>query len=116
MAIASSIAISIRERISEIGVLKSLGFDKFKIIMLIMLESIEIAVIGGLVGCFMAYFLIGRGNFVVDLPPQSVPLIIDQNTIISGIVISLIVGIIGSLPTTLKAVQYSILTALNKVD
>jgi putative ABC transport system permease protein len=52
---ANTMAMSVRERIKEVGVLKTVGFTNGKILTMIVAESIIIAMVGGLLGCFFAY-------------------------------------------------------------
>ena len=52
---ANTMAMSVRERIKEIGVLKTLGFTTGKVLGMIIAESVIIAMVGGLVGSFLAF-------------------------------------------------------------
>jgi putative ABC transport system permease protein len=51
---ANTMAMSVRERVSEIGILKTLGFTRENILFLILGESVLIALIGGAVGFGLA--------------------------------------------------------------
>jgi putative ABC transport system permease protein len=48
-------AMSVRERIKEIGVLRTLGFTTEKVLAMIVAEAVIIAMLGGLLGCVMAF-------------------------------------------------------------
>ncbi len=52
---ANTMAMSVRERIKEIGLLKTLGFTTGKVLAMIIAESVIIAMIGGLLGCLLAF-------------------------------------------------------------
>jgi putative ABC transport system permease protein len=70
-------AMSVRERVKEIGVLRTLGFTEGKVLSMIILESVIIALVGGLLGCLLAYgvsLAIGEAELVylpagLPLPP-----------------------------------------------
>src|SRR6185436_4180015 len=47
---ATAMAMSMRERTTEIAVLKAIGFQRYRVLFLILGESCVIALIGGLVG------------------------------------------------------------------
>ena len=73
----NTMAMSVRERIKEIGVLKTLGFTKAKVLGMIIMESVIIALLGGLLGWLLAYgvsLALGRAQLVflpagLPLPP-----------------------------------------------
>ncbi len=50
MVSANTVAMSVRERTREIGVLKTLGFQARSVLMLVLGEAVAIALMGGLVG------------------------------------------------------------------
>ncbi len=52
---ANTMAMSVRERIKEVGVLKTVGFTNGKILTMIVAESVIIAMVGGLIGCLLAF-------------------------------------------------------------
>jgi len=55
---ANTMAMSVRERIKEIGVLRTLGFTTDKVLAMIIAEAVIIAMLGGLLGCLMAFALV----------------------------------------------------------
>ncbi len=62
---ANAISMSVRERVREVGVLKTLGFTAGGVLGIILGEALMIAVAGGAVGCAMAGVLcIGARNAV----------------------------------------------------
>jgi putative ABC transport system permease protein len=52
---ANTMAMSVRERIKEVGVLKTVGFTNGKILAMIVAESVIIALVGGFLGCLLAF-------------------------------------------------------------
>ncbi len=55
---ANTMAMSIRERTREVAVLKTLGFTRNSILGLFVGEAVSLAVIGGLVGSLLCYFVV----------------------------------------------------------
>ncbi len=55
---ANTAAMSIRERRTEIAVLRSIGFPERTILSMLLAESLIIALVGGLLGCGTAYLLL----------------------------------------------------------
>lgn len=54
---ANTISMSVRERIREVGVLKTLGFSSTEVVAMILGESTFIGLVGGIVGCAIAVAL-----------------------------------------------------------
>ena len=59
---ANTMAQSIRERTSELAVLKTLGFTDRRVLVLVLAESFALAVAGGAVGLGVGYALTGLGD------------------------------------------------------
>jgi putative ABC transport system permease protein len=55
---ANTAAMSIRERRSEIAVMRSMGFGAGLVLVLLLAESLIVGVVGGLLGCGSAYFVL----------------------------------------------------------
>jgi putative ABC transport system permease protein len=60
---ANTMAMSIRERKSEIAILKTLGFTSGHVLGVLVVESAFIAVAGGLLGSLAAKYLLGAVDF-----------------------------------------------------
>lgn len=54
---ANTISMSVRERIREVGILKTLGFSSSEVLSMILSESAFIGLVGGIVGCAIAVLL-----------------------------------------------------------
>ncbi len=115
---ANTMALSARERVREIAVLRTLGFSSWKILTLILGESLILALIGG---------IIGLGAFIIGLKPLKASL---MNTPISGfasaikpfpevlllgLIITLLVGLLSGLAPAIRASQRPITEGLRHV-
>ena len=67
---ANTASMSIRERRNEIALMRSLGFSPASILWLLLAESAAIAIIGGIIGCVGALFLL-NGARLGGLGPLS---------------------------------------------
>jgi putative ABC transport system permease protein len=95
----NTMAMSIRERSHEIAILKSLGFQNESLLGILVGESVLIALLGGVTGCFGAKLLF----LAVDLSELSMGFIrsfqIDLSTLALGLGIALVVGLVsGGVP------------------
>ena len=106
---ANTMAMSVRERITEIGVLRTLGFTTGKVLTIIMFESALISLIGGFLGCGLAYVtsvFLGQAQIMfagLSLPPV---------VVLISLAVALAIGILSSLVPALGATRLSITEAL----
>ena len=102
---------SIRERINELGVLKTLGFTNSRILGIVLLESCAIAVIGGGIGLLLAWTIIAQGDPtggflpIFHFPPRDLVL---------GIVLVALLGFAAGLLPAVQASRLKIVDALRR--
>jgi putative ABC transport system permease protein len=61
LAAANSIAMSARERVTEVAVMRALGFSAYRVMMLTLIEAAAVAAVGGAAGAGAAYALFRNG-------------------------------------------------------
>ena len=107
----NAVAQSVRERINELGVLKTLGFTDGRILAIVLLESCTIAIIGGGIGLFVAWAIIAQGDPtggflpIFHFPPRD---------LIFGVVLVALLGIGTGLIPALQASRLKIVDALRR--
>ena len=109
---------AISNRIKDIGVLRILGYARWHILVSFLLESLVIALLGGLLGCALGSLTSGLtvnsvmgssgggGKFVV------LQLVVDARIWAAGVFLTLLMGGIGGLVPALSAVRLKPLEAL----
>ena len=113
---ANTMAMSVRERVSEIGILKTLGFTQENVLFLIVGESVVLAITGGILGFVLAY------GIVAVLRTQHAAMIslnlleISPPLAALGIVLAVIVGLASSAGPALGAARRGILECLRLSD
>jgi putative ABC transport system permease protein len=111
MVAASTMMQSVRERTSELAVLKTLGFTDAKILALVLSESLFITLAGGGLGLALAWMFVKRGDptggllAVFALPPED---------IVAGIVLMLLMGLLAGITPALGAMRLRITDALRR--
>jgi putative ABC transport system permease protein len=109
----NTMAMSVRERIKEVGVLKTLGFTNTAILGIIIGEAATIALIGGIIGVLLASGLtIFVGKFAETFNSQLIGLSITMPVALFCIAVALLVGIISSFIPALNASRTNILDSL----
>lgn len=109
----NTMAMSVRERIKEVGVLKTLGFNNDAILGMIVGEAICISLIGGAIGLLFASFLtIGVGKAAGGTIPQLNNLSITWFTVLVAMGLAFVVGVVSSFIPAWNAAKTNILDSL----
>jgi putative ABC transport system permease protein len=108
-------AMAMRERTTEIAVLKAIGFSKLSVLGMILGESVLIAALGGLVGIAMGCALMeGLHRVAVQLIPISM---VDMAGM--WIVVLLLtaggIGLISGIVPAIRAARLSVVDGLRRV-
>jgi putative ABC transport system permease protein len=109
----NTMAMSVRERIKEVGVLKTLGFNSEAILGIIVGEAVCIALIGGVIGLLFASVLtVGVGKGAGSFMPQLQNLSITPFTALVAMALALVVGLVSSFIPAWNAAKTNILDSL----
>lgn len=109
----NTMAISVRERISELGVLKAIGFTDRSVLFLVLSESLVIAFFGGVLGLVLAWGAIpGISAALAGLLP---PLFLSKPLLAMGLVFALFVGAASGLLPGIGAMRMRVVNALRRV-
>jgi hypothetical protein len=109
---------AVSQRIKDIGVLRLLGYGRAHILVSFVMESLGIALLGGLLGCALGSLSDGlSATSIVSSGPGGgksvvLKLTVDANIITGGLVLSLAMGAIGGVVPALYAVYRRALDAL----
>ena len=107
---ASTMAQSVRERTSELAVLKTLGFADRLILMLVLAESVFIALAGGAVGLGLAWLFVQNGD-----PTGALPIfILPARDLALGVALMLLMGLLAGVVPAMAAMRLRITDALRR--
>jgi len=105
-------ALSIRERTREIGVLKTLGFSGPRILRMVLGESVLLALLGGLPGLAIAALItIGLRASLANIAPAFA---VSPVIMLEGIVLMVALGLFTGVIPALNAMRLKIATALGR--
>jgi putative ABC transport system permease protein len=109
---ANTMAMSVRERIREVGVLKTLGFTQGEILGIVLGEAAFLALIGGILGCSLAMLL----TFVLRQAPaffaELKTLTIVPPVAALLLVIAVLIGLVSSIVPAWNASRTNIIDSL----
>jgi len=109
----NTMAISVRERIGELAVLKAIGYGDRTVLFFVLTESLAIALVGGLLGLALAKLTVPLLDKLLNgrLPN----LILSPSILTSGLVVAVLVGIISGLLPGISAMRMRVINALRRV-
>jgi putative ABC transport system permease protein len=109
----NTMAISVRERIGELAVLKAIGFSDRSILFFVLAESLTIALVGGLLGLGLAALAIPVLAAALN---GLLPTLILSPAILSvGLGTALLVGVVSGLLPGIGAMRMRVVNALRRV-
>ena len=113
---ANTMAMSVRERVREVGVLKTLGFTPQAVLGLVLGEAVAISLVGGALGYFISTFLmrgVAKSPFGGFLPPMGA---FNLPVAFTCVATAAAIGFLSSLVPALNASRISIVEALRSTD
>jgi ABC-type antimicrobial peptide transport system permease subunit len=112
---------AISQRTKDIGVLRILGYARWQILVSFVLESLWIAIVGGLLGCALGALgtTISGGKMTSVIGGEGgwgktveLRLLVTANTVLIGVLLSLIMGFLGGLLPGVAAMRLKPLEAM----
>ena len=109
----NTMAISVRERTSELAVFKAIGYSDRVILFFVLAESLTVALFGGLLGLLLAKLII---PFLAKALSSMLPnLILSPSILGLGLGMALFVGLLSGLLPGLGAMRLRVVNALRRV-
>ena len=109
----NTMAISVRERTSELAVLKAIGYSDRSILFFVLSESLVIALFGGLLGLLLA--VIATPVLATLLASMLPNLVLPASILIVGLGVALVVGVAAGLLPGIGAMRMRVVNALRRV-
>jgi putative ABC transport system permease protein len=109
LVVGNTIAQSVRERIPELAILKTLGFGDSSVLAFVLAEAAVLCVIGGLLGLGIATPL---GVAITQATGGNLPLAVDAKVWLTGIVAIVVLSLAVGLLPALRAARLTIVDAL----
>ncbi|MES2439087.1 MAG: ABC transporter permease [Verrucomicrobiota bacterium] len=107
----NTMAQSVRERTSELGVLKAVGFTNLRVLALVLLESCLIATLAGFSGLLVAWLIALRGSPA----PEMLPIFfIPNSSLVIGALLAISLGLTAGALPALQAMNLKIADALRR--
>jgi putative ABC transport system permease protein len=109
----NTMAISVRERTSELAVFKAIGYSDRSVLFFVLAEALTIALIGGLLGMILAEVLVPKlADALNGLLPS---IVLETKMLFFGLVVAIFTGFISGFLPGLNAMHLRIVNALRRV-
>ena len=109
----NTMAISVRERTSELAVFKAIGFSDLAILFFVLAEALAIALFGGLLGILGAMILVpALGKALAGLLPS---IVLAPSMLLLGLVLAVVVGFASGIIPGVSAMRLRVVNALRRV-
>lgn len=112
--VGNTMAMSLRERTREIALLKAIGFNQSTVLGLFLVESIAVAMIGGIVGAFGAMLLFASID-LSGVDPGLGMFYIPLRTALWALLLAAAIGLFSGLIPAWRAAHVSVIEGLRKV-
>lgn len=109
----NTMAIAVRERTREMAVFKAVGFSDFAVLLLVLAESILIALVGGTLGVLLA--LIAIPPLASSLSGLLGGLVLSPEALLFGLLLALLVGLVSGLIPGVIAMRMRIVSAIRHI-
>ena len=106
----NTMAIAVRERTSELAVMKAVGFSDRFVLGLVLAESLLIAAVGGGLGLLLA-----RGLVAQDLTRGLLLVFLPGSALAAGAALALATGLLAGLLPALGAMRLNVVDALRRI-
>jgi putative ABC transport system permease protein len=107
----NTMAQAVRERMSELGVLKAIGFTDGQVLRLVLTEALIIAVIGGGIGLLLGWMAVSAGDPTGGALPV---FIVSARDLALGGVFVILLGIVSGAFPALQAMKLNAVEALRR--
>jgi putative ABC transport system permease protein len=113
--VANAIVLSVQDRIRDHAILQTLGFDGSLIARLIVMEGLLLGVIGGVIGTVAALIATQWSSLSLSTEGLNIPIRADMSILLTGFVVSILLGVVAGLVPAWQASRREITTAFRAV-
>ena len=107
----NTMAQAVRERTSELGVLKAIGFTDGQVLGLVLAEALLIAAVGGGIGLALGALFVGAGDPTGGALPV---FILRTRDVVIGVICVVLLGVVSGLLPALQAMRMNPVDALRR--
>ena len=110
--VATTTVMSVQDRMAEYAVLQTIGVRPMGALRLVLAESTILCLAGGMLGTLLALTALNFGGFAIGAEGATIAFRPSIKLLISGAVVSLVLGLLAGLPPAIQAATAPIVRSL----
>jgi putative ABC transport system permease protein len=114
LVVGTTMAQSVRERISELAVLKTLGFSNARVLAIVLAESLLLAGVGGGLGLFLGWAFVESASKIPQVIGLLPVLYVPMRDIVIGLVLAALLGVVSGAIPAAQAMRLRIADGLRR--
>jgi putative ABC transport system permease protein len=118
LILGNTVAMGVRERTNEYGVLRAIGFLPRHLVQFVLGEAATIGALGGIVGLLISYPIVekGVGRFLEENMRGFFPYFrIDPSTAVQAVLFAILLGLIAAAIPAYNASKLNVIDSLRRV-
>jgi putative ABC transport system permease protein len=119
LILGNTIAMGVRERTREYGVLKALGFSSGQVRTFVIGDALTVGTLVAIVGLLISYPIVelGMGRFLEENFGSWFPYFrVSAATAVAAVIVSIVLGVVSSLIPARQAARLAVVDALRRVE
>jgi len=118
LIVANTIAMSARERVTEIAVMRALGFLQGHVLSIVLLETVVLSLLGGIVGALLSVPLIqglAAGMKHTPVAPFAYNFRVTGATLLTAFLVSVGIGVVSGIVPAIRSSRIKVVDGLRQV-
>ena len=115
-AVANSVSMSVRDRVREMAVLRTLGYRRGRVVRLVLAESVLVALLAAAIGCASAVLVSRLGGFAISVEGYTITPHLSTQIALLSLAAGGFLGLLGAYLPARAGARRPIVAALREVD
>lgn len=116
LSVANTVSMSVRDRTRQIGMMRTLGFKRWMVLMIVVFEAALVCFTGGIIGVTGAWLVLQFQDITVQARSMNMVVSMPWKVVGIALVMSIGIGFIGSLWPGFRASRMKIVDAIGSPD
>ena len=116
VAVANSVSMSMRDRLREVAIMRTLGFRRRTVTAFVLIETMTVALVAAALGCGLAWVTLSSGGFSISVEGYTIVPHLSTSIILLSLAVGAVLGIAAAYLPARRAARMPIISALREVD